>query len=65
MAKNDVIALTSSRERPASTISGYAMLVALLLVIVLIVFGVANLANDNVGRAADRLGDLSGRSCFC
>ena len=49
MAKGDVIALTSSKERPASTMSGYAMLFALLMVIVLIVFGVANLANDNDG----------------
>ena len=49
MAKNDVIALTSSRERAASTMSGYAMLVALVLVIALQVFGIANLANDNIG----------------
>ena len=49
MTKGDVIALTSSRERAASTMSGYAMLVALLLVIALQVFGIANLANDNVG----------------
>jgi len=49
VAKNDVIALTSSRERAASTMSGYAMLVALVLVIALQVFGIANLANDNIG----------------
>ena len=49
MAKGDVIALTSSKERPASTMSGYAMLFALLMVIVLMVFGVASLANDNDG----------------
>ena len=49
MAKGDVIALTSSRERPASTMSGYAMLFALLVVFALIVFGVVNLANDNIG----------------
>ena len=49
MTKGDVIALTSSRERPASSMSGYAMLFALLMVLGLIGFGVANLANDNVG----------------
>jgi regulator of protease activity HflC (stomatin/prohibitin superfamily) len=49
VAKDDVIALTSSQERPASTMSGFAMLFALLMVIVLIVFGIANLANDSVG----------------
>ena len=49
MAKGDVIALTSSRERAASTMSGYAMLVALVLAIALQVYGVVNLANDNDG----------------
>ena len=49
MAKSDVIALTSSQERPASSMSGYAMLFALLLVIALIVFGIANLANNAAG----------------
>jgi regulator of protease activity HflC (stomatin/prohibitin superfamily) len=49
VAKGDVIALTSSRERPASSMSGFAMLFALLMVIVLIIFGVANLANNNAG----------------
>jgi regulator of protease activity HflC (stomatin/prohibitin superfamily) len=49
VAKDDVIALTSSRERPASTMSGYAMLLALLMVIILMAFGIANLANDSVG----------------
>jgi len=49
VAKGDVIALTSSRERPASTMSGYAMLVVLLLLIALSVFGVANLANGSQG----------------
>ena len=49
MAKGDVIALTSSRERPASTMSGYAMLLVLLLLIALSIFGIANLASDRVG----------------
>jgi len=47
VATEKVIALNSSKERTASTSSGYAMLVALLLVIVMQVFGVVNLANDN------------------
>ncbi len=47
MAKGDVIALTSSRERTASTINGYGMLVVLLLLIGMLMFGVFNLANDN------------------
>jgi regulator of protease activity HflC (stomatin/prohibitin superfamily) len=49
VAKGDVIALTSSRERPASTMSGYAMLLVLLLLIALSIFGIANLASDRVG----------------
>ena len=49
MAKGDVIALTSSRERPASTMSGYAMLIALLLVIALELFGAASLVRGNAG----------------
>jgi regulator of protease activity HflC (stomatin/prohibitin superfamily) len=49
VAKGDVIALTSSRERPASTMSGYAMLFALVLIIVLQVAGVYNLSNDGAG----------------
>src|SRR5689334_14575162 len=47
MTNDKVIALTATSERPASTISGYAMLIALLLVIALQVFGITNLANDN------------------
>ena len=47
--KPQAAALTSSRERPALTMSGYAMLGGLLLLVVLQVFGILNLANDNVG----------------
>jgi regulator of protease activity HflC (stomatin/prohibitin superfamily) len=43
-----VIALTSSRERAASTMSGYVMLLVLLLAIVMLVYGVANLVQDNI-----------------
>ena len=34
MAKDKIIALTATSERPAETFSGYVMLIALLLVIV-------------------------------
>ncbi len=51
MAKGDVIALTSSRERPASTLSGYLMLVVLLVGVALLVFGMANLGGEDGWRA--------------
>ncbi len=40
-------ALTSSRERPAATASGYMMLAVLLGAIVLQIFGIVGLANDD------------------
>jgi regulator of protease activity HflC (stomatin/prohibitin superfamily) len=49
VAKDNVIALTSSRERAAATMSGYAMLGALVLVIVLQAAGVFNLSNNSAG----------------
>jgi regulator of protease activity HflC (stomatin/prohibitin superfamily) len=49
VTNDKVIALTATSERPASTISGYAMLIALLLVIALQAFGIINLANDRTG----------------
>ena len=49
MAKGDVIALTSSRERAASTSNGYVMLLVLLLTIALIVWGITRLLADDVG----------------
>ena len=48
MTDSTIVALTSSRERTASTMSGYPMLLLLLLTIALPIFGVANLINDNV-----------------
>ena len=42
------ISLNASRERRASTASGYAMLVVLLLLIVVQVFGIVRLANDDI-----------------
>jgi regulator of protease activity HflC (stomatin/prohibitin superfamily) len=47
MVESNVIALSSSRERPASTASGYAMLLVLLLAIVAQVYGIVQLARDN------------------
>ena len=49
VAKGDVIALTSSRESAASTMSGYVMLLVLLLAIAMQIYGLANLVQDNDG----------------
>jgi regulator of protease activity HflC (stomatin/prohibitin superfamily) len=46
MTESNVIALTSSRERTASTMSGYVMLAILLLSIVTQIWGIIQLAND-------------------
>ena len=42
MAKDKVIALTATSERPASTMSGYAMLVLLLVAIAADIYGIAS-----------------------
>ena len=42
-----VIALTSSREHPAPTASGYAMLLALLAAVLIQIYGIIQLANDH------------------
>ena len=49
MTESKVIALNSSRERPAATASGYLMLFILLLSIIAQVWGVVELASDNPG----------------
>lgn len=49
MANKDVSALFSSRERPAKTFSGYAMLLALLLVIALQAYSVFNVIDQGAG----------------
>lgn len=49
MTESKVIALNSSRERPAGTTSGYLMLFVLLLSIIAQVWGIAELASDNPG----------------
>jgi regulator of protease activity HflC (stomatin/prohibitin superfamily) len=46
MTDSNVIALNSSRERTASTASGYLMLFLLLLAIIAQVWGIVQLAND-------------------
>ena len=52
MTESNVIALTSSRERPAGTTSGYVMLLVLLLAIVVQIWGILELANDRPSAAA-------------
>jgi regulator of protease activity HflC (stomatin/prohibitin superfamily) len=47
MTDSTAVALTSSRERAASTQSGYPMLFIMLLAIGLIAFGMVNLASQN------------------
>ncbi len=49
MTESNVIALNSSRERLASTASGYLMLLVLLVAIIAQVWSVAQLASDNHG----------------
>ena len=49
MTESKVIALTSSRERPASTASGYLMLLLLLLAVLAQVWAIIQLANDRPG----------------
>ncbi|MCL6741509.1 SPFH domain-containing protein [Sphingomonas sp. RB56-2] len=52
MTESNVIALTSSRERTASTASGYLMLFILLLSIIVQIWGIAQLANEQDGLLA-------------
>ena len=49
MTDSNQFALTSSRERTASTTSGYLMLALLLAAIVLQIFGIVELASDRTG----------------
>jgi regulator of protease activity HflC (stomatin/prohibitin superfamily) len=44
VANNKVIALTATSERPASTMSGYVMLIVLLLSILAVIYGVRGMA---------------------
>jgi regulator of protease activity HflC (stomatin/prohibitin superfamily) len=53
VANNKVIALTATSERPAATMSGYGMLVLLLLAIVADIYGISRL-----GDAADGIAFL-------
>jgi len=52
MTESNVIALTASRERQASTLSGYLMLLVLLLSILVQIWGIVQLANDRPSAAA-------------
>ena len=49
MAEGKIIALNSSRERKASTSSGYLLAVLLLAAVGLLVFAIVNLVQDNHG----------------
>ena len=49
MVNENIIALTATSERRADTFNGYAMLIALLVVIAFQAFAVLNLANDSAG----------------
>ncbi|MFL6793703.1 MAG: SPFH domain-containing protein [Sphingomicrobium sp.] len=49
MTESNVSALNLGRERPAATLSGYIMLLVLLLAIAAQVWGVAELANNHPG----------------
>ena len=49
MTDSTAIALTSSRERPASSYSGYPMLLALLLALAVLAYGFTSLVRDNHG----------------
>jgi len=51
VANDKVIALMATAERPASTASGYAMLIALLLAIVADVYGISRLTDGPDGTA--------------
>ena len=46
MANDKIIALTATSERPASTMSGYAMLILLLAAILSDIFGIQQLGTD-------------------
>jgi len=46
LAKDNVIALTATSERTASTMSGYAMLILLLLAVLADVYGIQQLGTD-------------------
>ena len=52
MTESNVIALTASRERSAGTMSGFVMLLILLLAILVQVWGILELANDRPSMAA-------------
>ena len=47
MTDSNVIALTMSRERPAATMSGYFMLLLLLVAIIVQIWGIAGIAGES------------------
>ena len=49
MANDKIIQLTATSERPASTSSGYTMLIVLLLTIVADIYGISRLSDGDLG----------------
>jgi regulator of protease activity HflC (stomatin/prohibitin superfamily) len=49
VANDKIIQLTATSERPASTSSGYPMLIVLLLTIVADIYGISRLSNGDLG----------------
>jgi regulator of protease activity HflC (stomatin/prohibitin superfamily) len=49
VANDKIIQLTATSERPASSSSGYAMLIVLLLTIVADIYGISRLSNGDLG----------------
>jgi regulator of protease activity HflC (stomatin/prohibitin superfamily) len=49
VSNDKIIQLTATSERPASTSSGYAMLIVLLLTIVADIYGISRLSNGDLG----------------
>jgi len=49
VAKDKIIQLTATSERPASTSSGYAMLIVMLLAVLADIYGITRLSGGDVG----------------
>ena len=63
MARDKVIALTATSERPASTLSGYPMLVVAVLAIAIDIYGIVQVANSD-SRVAGLAGIVVGTLLF-
>jgi len=63
VARDKVIALTATSERPASTLSGYPMLVVAVLAIAIDIYGIVQVANSD-SRVAGLAGIVVGTLLF-